>query len=119
MFELILGDLCCLCCPLFGVIVVLIFSKGFLCEWEFTYYGAYIKYVYWKLSFSTETASPGKPSNVRTRTGTDTIMLMWQRPKDEILVRGYMVGYGEGVPDVNWQYVDANTNSFTIKNLSE
>ena len=30
-----------------------------------------------------------------------------------------MVGYGEGVPDVNWQYVDANTDSFTIKNLSE
>lgn len=56
---------------------------------------------------------------MRTRTGTDTIMLMWQRPRDSVLVRGYMVGYGEGVPDVNWQYVDANTNSFTIKNLSK
>ena len=44
---------------------------------------------------------------------------MWQRPKDDVMLRGYMVGYGEGVPDVNWQYVDANTNSFTIKNLSK
>ena len=69
--------------------------------------------------YFSEAAAPGKPSNVRTRTGTDTIMLMWQRPKDDILLRGYMVGYGEGVPDVNWQYVDANTDSFTIKNLSE
>ncbi len=46
-------------------------------------------------------------------------MLMWQRPKDDVLIRGYMVGYGEGVPDVNWQYVDAETRSFTIKNLSK
>lgn len=61
---------------------------------------------------------PGKPSEVRTRTLTDSIILSWEAPSDNVLVRGYMVGYGEGVPDVNWQYVDANTKTFTIRNLS-
>jgi len=60
---------------------------------------------------------PGKPSEVRTRTLTDSIILSWAPPNDNALVRGYMVGYGEGVPDVNWQYVAANTKTFTIRNL--
>lgn len=60
---------------------------------------------------------PGKPSEVRTRTLTDSIILSWASPIDNVLVRGYMVGYGEGVPDVNWQYVAANTKTFTIRNL--
>ena len=44
--------------------------------------------------------------------------MSWQPPEDDVLVRGYMVGYGEGVPDVNWQYVSAATRNFTIRNLS-
>ena len=63
--------------------------------------------------------APGKPSDVRTRTMTDAIIMSWQPPDDDILVRGYMVGYGEGVPDVNWQYVSADTRNFTIRNLSK
>jgi hypothetical protein len=46
-------------------------------------------------------------------------MVSWLPPDDGSVVRGYMVGYGEGVPDVNWQYVDATRSNVTIKNLSE
>jgi len=45
-------------------------------------------------------------------------MVSWMSPDDGDLVRGYMVGYGEGVPDVNWRYVDAASNNVTIGNLS-
>lgn len=46
-------------------------------------------------------------------------MVSWLPPDDGSVVRGYMIGYGEGVPDVNWQYVDATKNNVTIKNLSQ
>jgi len=45
-------------------------------------------------------------------------MVSWMAPEDGDVVRGYMVGYGEGVPDVNWRYVDAASNNVTIRNLS-
>lgn len=64
-----------------------------------------------------ETSVPGKPSYVRTRTFSDSVMVTWMAPDDGDLVRGYMVGYGEGVPDVNWRYVDASSNNVTIRNL--
>jgi len=66
----------------------------------------------------TESSLPGKPTYVRTRTFSDSVMVTWLAPEDGDLVRGYMVGYGEGVPDVNWRYVDANSNNVTIRNLS-
>ena len=61
---------------------------------------------------------PGKPTYVRTRTFSDSVMVSWMAPEDGDVVRGYMVGYGEGVPDVNWRYVDAASNNVTIRNLS-
>jgi len=61
---------------------------------------------------------PGKPTYVRTRTFSDSVMVTWMSPEDGDMVRGYMVGYGEGVPDVNWRYVDASSNNVTIRNLS-
>lgn len=67
-----------------------------------------------------ETVVPGKPTYVRTRTFPDSVFVMWRPPDTEdILIRGYIVGYGEGVPDVNWQYVDALRRNVTIKNLSK
>ena len=33
-------------------------------------------------------------------------------------MQGYVVGYGEGVPEVNWQYLEGNRTNMTIKNLS-
>jgi len=70
------------------------------------------------LSADVERSVPGKPSYVRTRTFSESVMVSWMSPDDGDLVRGYMVGYGEGVPDVNWRYVDAASNNVTIGNLS-
>ncbi|ELT93010.1 hypothetical protein CAPTEDRAFT_74587, partial [Capitella teleta] len=64
-----------------------------------------------------ETQSPGKPAYVRTRTYTDSVIVSWQPPEEDIIVRGYICGYGEGVPDVNWKYVDASNRNVTITNL--
>lgn len=66
-----------------------------------------------------ESSAPGKPTYVRTRTFSDSVMVSWLPPDDGSVVRGYMIGYGEGVPDVNWQYVDATKSNVTIKNLSQ
>ena len=63
--------------------------------------------------------SPGKPTYVRTRTYTDSVIVSWQPPEEDTIVRGYICGYGEGVPDVNWKYVDASMSNVTITNLSE
>ena len=70
------------------------------------------------LLYDVETSLPGRPTYVRTRTFSDSVMVSWLAPDDGGLVRGYMVGYGEGVPDVNWRYVDADSNNVTIRNLS-
>jgi len=64
-----------------------------------------------------ETRVPGMPKALRTRTLTNSIILTWEPPQDNVLVRGFVVGHGEGVPDVKWQYVEASTRTFTINNL--
>lgn len=62
---------------------------------------------------------PGHPLSVRTRVVTpDSVLVTWQAPVDGGPVGGYMIGYGEGVPDVNWQYLEAHRRNVTIKNLS-
>jgi len=65
-----------------------------------------------------ELNAPGMPTYVRTRTFPDSVIVSWLPPDDTTVIRGYMVGYGEGVPDVNWQYVEAARKNVTIKNLS-
>jgi len=62
---------------------------------------------------------PGQPLSVRTRVLTpDSVLVTWQVPADGGPINGYMIGYGEGVPDVNWQYLEAHRRNVTIKNLS-
>ena len=61
---------------------------------------------------------PGPPTSVRTRTMSDTIVVTWLPPLDGALVRGYMIGYGEGVPDVNWRYVGGAQREITLTGLS-
>ena len=68
---------------------------------------------------SSETQAPGIPTYVRTRTFTDSVIVSWRPPEENIIVRGYICGYGEGVPDVNWKYVDASNRNVTIFNLSK
>ena len=62
---------------------------------------------------------PGQPLSVGTRVVTpESVLVTWQAPVDGGPVAGYMIGYGEGVPDVNWQYLEAYRRNVTIKNLS-
>ena len=65
-----------------------------------------------------EDGAPNKPTYVRTRTYSDSVVLLWRPPTGDTLVRGYMVGYGEGVPDVNWRYVSSASRNVTITGLS-
>jgi len=63
---------------------------------------------------------PGQPTSVRTRViQPDTVLVSWQPPLDGGAVTGYMIGYGEGVPDVNWRYLERHRRNVTIRNLSE
>jgi len=57
---------------------------------------------------------------VRTRViQPDTVLVSWEPPLDGGSVTGYMIGYGEGVPDVNWRYLDRYRRNVTIRNLSK
>ena len=63
---------------------------------------------------------PGQPTSVRTRViRPDTVLVSWQPPLDGATVTGYMIGYGEGVPDVNWRYLEHHRRNVTIHNLSK
>jgi len=63
---------------------------------------------------------PGQPTSVRTRViQSDAVLVSWQPPLDGGSITGYMIGYGEGVPDVNWRYLDRHRRNVTIRNLSE
>lgn len=64
-----------------------------------------------------ETTVPGQPVDVATRSFSDSVYVSWKSPEDASTVRGYVIGYGEGVPDVNWQYLDADRRNVTIRNL--
>ena len=66
-----------------------------------------------------ERQAPGPPTAVRTTTMSDSVVVTWQPPVDSALVRGYMIGYGEGVPDVNWRYVSVTQREVTISGLSK
>lgn len=48
-------------------------------------------------------------------------MVMWSPPvtADSIMVRGYILGYGIGLPDSYKQLLDAKQRYHTIKGLSE
>jgi len=65
-----------------------------------------------------ETQAPGQPTSVRTQTSSDSAVVSWSPPDDRTLVRTYMIGYGEGVPDVKWIYVNGSQRNVTINQLS-
>jgi neogenin len=48
------------------------------------------------------------------------ITIMWTPPRDNtILVRGYTIGWGKGIPDELTKLVDDKQRLFVIQNLSE
>ena len=48
------------------------------------------------------------------------IYMMWNPPQNQnIKIRGYILGWGKGVPDVSTTEVDERTRTFVIKNLGK
>jgi len=67
----------------------------------------------------TESALPGQPTDVTTTALSNSVVVSWRPPVGDAEVRGYVVGYGEGVPDVSWQYLEPHRRNVTIRNLSQ
>jgi len=67
-----------------------------------------------------ETVVPGEPSSLQARPQTTSIIVSWTPPlEQDILIRGYILGYGIGVPDVFRQILDAKQRYYSIKGLGQ
>jgi neogenin len=65
-----------------------------------------------------ETAVPDPPSSLRARAMDEEITIMWTPPADNrILLRGYKIGWGRGIPDEYFKLVDDNQRMFVIPDL--
>lgn len=66
-----------------------------------------------------ETQVPDQPGSLRLKQDRNSIHLSWTPPKNRnIVVRGYTVGWGEGVPD-RWTWrVQGDQRSYTIENVT-
>lgn len=65
-----------------------------------------------------ETSVPDPPRSMKVRAGTDSLTVTWLPPANQnIMVRGYVIGWGKGVPDAYSQMLDGKHRSFVIKNL--
>ncbi|XP_069102429.1 neogenin-like isoform X7 [Argopecten irradians] len=66
-----------------------------------------------------ETRVPPPPRLIRVVPYDTSIRVSWSAPDPEskILVRGYILGYGKGVPDSYRLTLDADSHVYTIENL--
>lgn len=65
-----------------------------------------------------ETQVPDKPASLRARPDSTMVHLMWSPPKNRnILVKGYKIGWGIGVPDIYEQVIGSDQRSYTITKL--
>lgn len=65
-----------------------------------------------------ETQVPDKPNSLRAKPNANTIYVNWTPPKNQnIIIRGYTIGWGVGFPDVYTKVLDGKQRSFTIDNL--
>lgn len=65
-----------------------------------------------------ETKVPGVPRFLRTRPSAESIAVTWTSPAEQqIKVRGYVLGWGKGVPDEFVREMDENARYFDITGL--
>lgn len=65
-----------------------------------------------------ESRVPESPSFIRTRPSAESIAVHWGSPEgQEIKVRGYVIGWGKGIPDEVVEVVDENTRYYEINGL--
>lgn len=65
-----------------------------------------------------ESTVPDAPSSLKARANTDSITVTWSPPSNpNIMVRGYTIGWGKGIPDAYSQLLDGKSRSYIIKGL--
>ena len=65
-----------------------------------------------------ESQVPEPPSSLRARPMTSSIAVSWNPPSNQnVMVRGYTIGWGKGIPDVYSKLVDGKQRAFVIEKL--
>ncbi|CAL4059823.1 unnamed protein product, partial [Meganyctiphanes norvegica] len=65
-----------------------------------------------------ENKVPSDPVGLRAVALTDSIQVRWQPPSAKnVMVRGYTIGWGRGIPDVYSKIVDSKQRYYLIENL--
>lgn len=63
-----------------------------------------------------ENQVPGAPQSLRPQADSTSIAITWEPPLDDgIMVRGYVVGWGVGIPDLNSKRLGSNQRYFKIE----
>jgi neogenin len=66
-----------------------------------------------------ESRVPGEPSWIKTKANADSILVSWGAPvEQDIKVRGYILGWGIGIPDEYTHEFDENTRNYEIPGLN-
>ncbi|XP_076366090.1 neogenin-like isoform X4 [Tachypleus tridentatus] len=61
---------------------------------------------------------PDHPKSLRARPHADSIFVSWTPPQNQnIMIRGYIIGWGIGFPDVYTKVLDGKQRYYTIQNL--
>ncbi|KAG8236477.1 hypothetical protein J437_LFUL016977 [Ladona fulva] len=61
---------------------------------------------------------PDPPSSLKVRPMANSILVTWNPPRNPtIMVRGYTLGWGKGIPDVYTQVLDGKQRVYSIPNL--
>ncbi|KAJ9593720.1 hypothetical protein L9F63_014731, partial [Diploptera punctata] len=65
-----------------------------------------------------ESQVPDMPTSLRARAMMDTITVSWSPPRDQnIMVRGYTIGWGKGIPDAYTQLLDGKQRLYVIESV--
>lgn len=68
----------------------------------------------------TESQVPDQPSSLHVRPLPNSIIMSWTPPlSPNILVRGYIIGYGVGSPYAETVRVDSKQRYYSIENLGK
>lgn len=69
---------------------------------------------------SRNTCSIVKSTHFLVSPTMNEIYMMWNPPQNQnIKIRGYIISWGKGVPDVSTTEVDERTRTYVIKNLGK
>uniref|UniRef100_A0A915MNH3 Fibronectin type-III domain-containing protein n=1 Tax=Meloidogyne javanica TaxID=6303 RepID=A0A915MNH3_MELJA len=65
-----------------------------------------------------ESQIAGTPSELQAFANHDSIQVSWLPPReDNVLIRGFQIGWGINIPDIEKTIVDSNVRQYTIRNL--